>query len=57
MQLLDRAAIALGVSTEYANELQDAYWEDYGALDDKYQSPECRDGGDFDLSPDSDVFP
>jgi hypothetical protein len=57
VQLLERAAWALGVRPAYARTLVEAYWEDYPANPPEYRSGECRDGGEFDMRPNTDEFP
>jgi hypothetical protein len=57
VQLLERAASALGVGPAYARTLVEAYWEDYPANPSEYRSGECRDGGEFDMRPNTDEFP
>lgn len=57
-QLAVETAVELGASKEYARKLAGAYWETmYPRLPEEYRSPECRDGGELDINPESSVWP
>jgi hypothetical protein len=58
MQLIPRTSRELGLSVADGRLLAELYWRSsYPTLDPMYRSPECRDGGDFDVRPNSDVWP
>jgi len=58
MQQIRPAARALGASKDYAAELADRFWtEIYPHDQERYRSPECRDGGKLDARPTSHVWP
>ena len=57
-QLGFETAVELGVSKDYARKLTRMYWETmYPRLPMEYRSPECRNGGELDIHPDSSVWP
>jgi hypothetical protein len=57
MQRLSKTALELGVPAGYADELARFAWETYDLLPRAYRSPECRNGGQLDLDPNSDIWP
>jgi hypothetical protein len=58
MQHIRPAAIELGASRAYAAELAERYWEQvYPTRPREYRSPRCRNGGEYDVRPGSDVWP
>jgi hypothetical protein len=57
-QLAFRTAVELGVEKDYARKLARTYWESmYPRLPKEYRSPECRNGGELDIHPESSVWP
>jgi hypothetical protein len=57
IQLTASTARRLGADAAYANGLAALYWEHYGAELPAYRSPECRDGGAYDLRPRVSAWP
>ena len=57
IQLMRDTALKLGATPQYAAELQAAYWAHYPQELPAYRSPECRNGGTYDLNRTSNVFP
>jgi hypothetical protein len=57
IQLARETATKLGATPSYAAELQRVYWAHYGQELASYRSPQCRDGGAYDLDPSSQNFP
>ena len=57
-QLAVETAVELGAPKPYARKLARAYWETmYPRLPKEYRSPECRNGGDLDINPDTSAWP
>jgi hypothetical protein len=58
MQHIRMAARMLGASRAYADELAERYWSDlYPMRPRDYRSDKCRNGGAYDLRPESSVWP
>lgn len=58
LQFMQYTARSLGLLPAYSKQLQQASWRAYpGYGGTVYYSSECRDGGKYDLSPNSTVFP
>jgi hypothetical protein len=57
IQLMTGTAEKLGASPAYAASLQRLYWEHYDQELPAYRSPECRNGGAYDLRPTRQKFP
>lgn len=59
MQNVEEVARRLGATKELAAALVDVLWRDYSkeSMPEGYWSAECRNGGEHDLDPDSDLFP
>ena len=57
IQLMTKTAEDLGATHSYALGLQRVYWAHYDEELPAYRSPECRDGGKFDLRPRRKAFP
>ena len=57
IQQMKDSAIKLGATPEYATALQRVYWQHYDQELPAYRSPECRNGGAYDLHPTQTVFP
>lgn len=57
MQSIARIARALGRTRAEARWLATRFWAWYPRLDPAYRSPACRNGGQLDARPDSDVWP
>jgi len=57
IQLMQDTAVELGASREYAARLQALYWSLYDEELPAYRSPECRNGGRYDLRPADPTFP
>ena len=58
LQFMRYVAQSLGLLPAYAKQLQQASWRAYpGYAGTAYYSSECRDGGKYDLNPNSTVFP
>ena len=50
-------AVKLGATPAYSASLQQAYWRHYDQELPTYRSPECRDGGAYDLDKSDPSFP
>jgi hypothetical protein len=57
IQLMIRTAVKLGATREYATTLQRVYWQQYDQELPAYRSPECRNGGAYDLRKSDSSFP
>ncbi len=57
VQLAEEAAAELGVERRFARALVAVYWDAYPGLPPEYRSPECREGGELDLTPEDGRFP
>ena len=57
IQLMKETAIKLGATPTYAGKLQRVYWSRYDQELPAYRSPECRNGGRFDLRKTDSAFP
>jgi hypothetical protein len=58
MQEIPRVARLLGLASDEARGVAQRYWKGWYPLrDPKYRSVECRDGGDLDGTPGSEVWP
>jgi hypothetical protein len=57
IQLMKDTAVKLGATPAYAASLQRAYWARYDEEMPAYRSPECGNGGRYDLRPDESNFP
>jgi len=57
IQLMKATAVKLGATPSYAAALQRMYWAHYDRELPAYRSPECRNGGEYDLFPRRDAFP
>jgi hypothetical protein len=57
LQLMRDTAMRLGATAQYAQELQSTYWAHYPQELPAYRSSECRNGGKYDLDPNSNTFP
>jgi len=57
IQLMRESAIKLGATPHNAVALQRMYWQHYDQELPAYRSPECRNGGAYDLHPTQTVFP
>ena len=58
MQEIPRVARLLGLASDEAQRVAQRYWKGWYPLrDPKYRSAECRDGGDLDRTPGSEVWP
>ena len=57
IQSLRGAALSLGADAEYADELATALWDHYPNEPPGYSSPQCRDGGELDLHPETSRWP
>jgi hypothetical protein len=58
MQHIRQAAVKLGASRAYANELAARYWtEVYPTRPSGYRTKKCRNGGAYDVRKQSDVWP
>ena len=57
IQLIRGTAIELGASPEYAAGLQQLFWQNYDHELPSYRSTKCRNGGAYDLHPESPAFP
>src|SRR5207302_1365036 len=57
IQLSKETAVKLGASHSYAASLQQLFWSHYGEELPSYRSPECRNGGAYDLRRSDPSFP
>lgn len=57
IQLAARVALRLGAEPAYASGLARLYWDHYGAELPQYRSPQCRDGGAYDLRRTTSTWP
>jgi hypothetical protein len=57
IQLARQTAVELGATPQEGASLQALYWSRYGDELPEYRSPECRDGGAYDLHPADPAFP
>ena len=58
MQLIPRTARLLGLSNEEGRYLADFFWDEwYPVLDSGYRSTECRNDGELDRNPETDLWP
>jgi hypothetical protein len=57
IQLAAQTARRLGVDPAYAGGLAQLYWEHYGEELPVYRSPQCLNGGAYDLHPETSAWP
>jgi len=57
IQLMKGTAMRLGAPRSYAASLQQLFWSHYGEELPSYRSPECRNGGAYDLRKSDPNFP
>ncbi|MFY9579557.1 MAG: hypothetical protein WAQ33_09555, partial [Gaiellaceae bacterium] len=57
IQLMKGTAVRLGATPAYAASLQQTYWRHYDQELPTYRSPDCRDGGAYDLAKSDPSFP
>lgn len=57
IQLMRHTAVRLGATPAYAADLQRVYWQHYGQELPAYRSPQCANGGAYDLDRASPAFP